>query len=530
MTNKMQKILLLWNTIKYLKPIQILYRVKYYIRNNFSSKLLSSKILYPRQGSIIWSNLLENSQSYTAKNNFSFLNQRHEFEDNIDWNYSQYGKLWTYNLNYFDFLNQTDISASNGISLIKDYIEKNDRLKDGLEPYPISLRGINWIKFLGRTKTEDKQINAVLFQHYSILTKNLEYHLLANHLLENGFSLYFGAYYFNDREFYKLAKGILIKELREQVLDDGAHFELSPMYHQIILYRLLDCINLSRLNKWDEDDLLPFLIEKGIKMLEWLETVTYFNGNIPMVNDSTYGIAPSSKQLSSYAKLLGLQWDRSKLSDSGYRKFSNNKYELFIDVGNIGPAYQPGHAHSDTFNFELYVNKNPVIVDAGISTYEKNDLRQLQRSTVSHNTVKIGNNDQSQVWGGFRVGNRARIISIKESDNFLEASHDGYKALGLIHARSFKAKIDSIIIKDRISKSSPIKQTAYLHFHPDITSVDITENELRLEDQQMSIKVDNALTINKDQYEYALGFNLTKTALVVEIQFDKELKVEIDLM
>src|SRR5690606_32405858 len=172
--------------------------------------------------------------------------------------------------------------------------------------------------------------------------------------------------------------------------------------------------NLSRLNKWDEDDLLPFLIEKGIKMLEWLETVTYFNGNIPMVNDSTYGIAPSSKQLSSYAKLLGLQWDRSKLSDSGYRKFSNNKYELFIDVGNIGPAYQPGHAHSDTFNFELYVNKNPVIVDAGISTYEKNDLRQLQRSTVSHNTVKIGDNDQSQVWGGFRVGNRARIISIKE--------------------------------------------------------------------------------------------------------------------
>src|SRR5690606_21004656 len=330
MTNKMQKILLLWNTIKYLKPIQILYRVKYYIRNNFSSKLLSSKILYPRQGSIIWSNLLENSQSYTAKNNFSFLNQRHEFEDNIDWNYSEYGKLWTYNLNYFDFLNQTDISASDGISLIKDYIEKNDRLKDGLEPYPISLRGINWIKFLGRTKTEDKQINAVLFQHYSILTKNLEYHLLANHLLENDFSLYFGAYYFNDREFYKLAKGILIKELREQVLDDGAHFELSPMYHQIILYRLLDCINLSRLNKWDEDDLLPFLIEKGIKMLEWLETVTYFNGNIPMVNDSTYGIAPSSKQLSHYAELLGLQWDRSKLCDSGYRKFSNNKYELFI--------------------------------------------------------------------------------------------------------------------------------------------------------------------------------------------------------
>ena len=48
-----------------------------------------------------------------------------------------------------------------------------------------------------------------------------------------------------------------------------------------------------------------------------------------------------------------------------------DNYELFIDVGNIGPDYQPAHAHSDTFNFELIKGDNPIFVDTGISTYEK---------------------------------------------------------------------------------------------------------------------------------------------------------------
>ena len=35
-------------------------------------------------------------------------------------------------------------------------------------------------------------------------------------------------------------KNFLLKELDRQILDDGAHFELSPMYHCIILSKILD--------------------------------------------------------------------------------------------------------------------------------------------------------------------------------------------------------------------------------------------------------------------------------------------------
>ena len=69
---------------------------------------------------------------------------------NLDWNYNVFGKLWTYNLNYFDYLNQENITKEQGIYLINDFIKNREIIIDGFEPYPISLRAINWIKFLSR--------------------------------------------------------------------------------------------------------------------------------------------------------------------------------------------------------------------------------------------------------------------------------------------------------------------------------------------------------------------------------------------
>ena len=389
--------------------------------------------------SIKWENKLNSSLCYSHKiKRFTFLNIPHNFSNQIDWNYAEYGKLWTYNLNYFDFLNQENISKETGLQLIQDFIKNEDLLKDGKEPYPISLRGINWVKFLSNNQVKDELINNTLYFHYCILFENLEYHLLGNHLLENAFSLLFGAYYFQDEKLYNKSKDLLISELNEQVLKDGAHFELSPMYHQIILSRLLDGIQLIKLNsEWKIDDLLSFLETKASLMISWLCNITYKNGDIPMVNDATFNIAPNSKKILTYAKHLGINSQDIPLSDSGYRKINSNNYELLIDVGNVGPSYQPGHAHSDTFNFELIKEGNPVIVDTGISTYEKNAIRQYERATSSHNTVKIGSKDQTQVWGGFRVAKRAKITHLIEKPNLIEASHDGYLSDGYKHTRSF---------------------------------------------------------------------------------------------
>ena len=71
---------------------------------------------------IAWENRFDYENSYFKKDNsFTFLNISHFFSEKINWNFNQFGKLWTYNLNYFDFLNQENISKENGLRLIQDF-------------------------------------------------------------------------------------------------------------------------------------------------------------------------------------------------------------------------------------------------------------------------------------------------------------------------------------------------------------------------------------------------------------------------
>jgi len=521
------KINLLFNTIKYFQPKQLGYRLFYGIRNRFFKKNYD-KLVRSEVTPLNWENSFYYPISYKDEKNFTFLNFELTFEDGINWNHHNFGKLWTYNLNYFDFLNQENNKVVEGLGLINDYIKNDLGLKDGKEPYPISLRGINWIKFLSKNNIVDRGINQVLYNHYQILAHNIEYHLLGNHLLENGFSLFFGAYYFKDEILYYKATKILFEELKEQILNDGAHFELSPMYHQILLHRLLDCIQLAELNSWKQDNLLSSLKDTASKMLPWLASITFNCGNIPMVNDSAYGIAPTSMQLFEYAEKLGMHWASIKLSDSGYRMFKLKTYQLFVDVGNVGPTYQPGHVHSDTFSFELHVNKKPVIVDLGISTYEKNAQRQLERETASHNTVKIGSQEQTQVWGGFRVAKRAKIVKFKEEENFVEATHNGYQNKGIFHTRKFTVKEDRVIINDSLSKETNEVQIAFFHLHPNIKNLKIGENEIELCDEHIHMRFsDHLIKIELETYEYALGFNKTTQAQKIKVFFKTTLETQI---
>ena len=526
----MKKIQLVYNTILYLKPIQIYYRLYYFLRNRLFRYNVKKRIIHDFN-SIVWKNRIDYENSYFKKeNSFTFLNIPHSFSNKINWNINQFGKLWTYNLNYFDFLNQENISKETGLQLIQDFIKNDATLKDGKEPYPISLRGINWVKFLSNNQVKDESINNTLYFHYCILFKNLEYHLLGNHLLENAFSLLFGAYYFQDEKLYSKSYDLLISELNEQVLKDGAHFELSPMYHQIILLRLLDSIQLIKLNsEWKKDDLFSFLEAKASLMISWLCNITYKNGDIPMVNDATFNIASNSKKIFTYAKHLGINSQDIPLSDSGYRKINSNNYELLIDVGNVGPSYQPGHAHSDTFNFELMKRGIPIFVDTGISTYEKNVNRQEQRSTESHNTVKIGSKEQTQVWGGFRVAKRAKITHLIEKPNLIEASHDGYLSNGYKHTRSFLWGEKYLILSDEINRSTNNKAKAYFHLHSSLKKPLVNGNTIILESSGVFIEFEKASNICIEEYQLSAGFNKTNLAYKIVVLFDQTLKTKISL-
>jgi hypothetical protein len=521
----LERIKLLVNTVKYLKFKQIAYRLLYVIRSCFVNKEYAHD-LAKNVEPLNWSNTIEKRSSYSGNLEFRFLNITYKFEDKVDWNYDAFGKLWTYNLNYFDFLNQTSINQPEALMLMKDYAEKVKELKDGLEPYPISLRGINWIKYLSSKNIQDDVINNSLYNQYERLSDSLEFHILGNHLLENAFSLLFGAYYFKNDGLFLRAKNIIEEELAEQILIDGAHFELSPMYHQIILDRILDCISLIEENPWKENlDLLRLLRLKAAEMMSWLIEVTFIDGTVPMVNDSAFGIAPDTSSLLYYGENLKILPEKIQLSASGYRKFTNDSYELFIDVGEVGPKYQPGHAHADTFSFLLQTDK-PFIVDTGLSTYNMGEVREEERSTIFHNTVTIDYENSSKVWSGFRVADRANVTIEKDIENELVASHNGYKKKGIKHTRSFKANISEILISDFVNKDQEAQ--AHFHFHPDCKiEVNSTKNEVNFNDITITFVGSNE--IRKSTYQYAQGYNNKLEADKITITFINSLETKIKI-
>ncbi|MFC5409156.1 heparinase II/III family protein [Larkinella bovis] len=507
---------LYWNTVRYLRPQQILYQ----LINRFRPKPSLSIGRLPKTGVRRLHFPPPDKPVSVQGRTFTFLNKAVSFPGAIDWNYAGEGRLWAYNLNYFDFLIQPGLDRDQGLDLIRQFIDKTGQLNDGLEPYPTSLRIINWIRFLSFHDLQVTDIQAHLRAQVNLLENRLEYHLGGNHLLENAFALVLAAIFFQDRVLYRKASALLLEQLREQVLADGGHYERSTMYHQILLDRLLDvCCVLRQPDGYQDPVLESVLLHQARRMLGWLEAVTFSNGNMPLVNDAAQGIAPSASELGAKARLLGISSEKAVLSDSGYRLLKTQTLELLADVGAVGPGHQPGHAHADTFSFELQVRGKPVIVDAGTSTYEANARRQWERSTAAHNTVQVGETDSSEVWGGFRVARRATVTLVQDSATSLRAQHNGYARFGCTHERSWDL-IDAgtIRITDRLLGPGKVRGVARLHFHPSVR-ISIAGKELMAGPLQIRFLNVSIGQVTVGTYEYAVAFNQLQVAPCIEIAF-----------
>ena len=206
---------LLLRTVRHLRPTQVYHQIKYrLVKPQF--KVVASPISVEQLA--VSGFKTEPIQRYHCLEGkkFTFLNLSHEF---AGWNFNEYGNLWTYNQNYFDWLNQPDMSAIEGvywIDLFNSTLTTNSQLSTlnsqlSLDPYPIALRSINWIKFFLRyPETVTKERLDSLYSQVCLLDKKLEYHLLANHLLEDSYALYISAAYFQDERFLKKATKLLL--------------------------------------------------------------------------------------------------------------------------------------------------------------------------------------------------------------------------------------------------------------------------------------------------------------------------------
>lgn len=484
---------LLFRTVRHLKPTQVIFQVKNRLikpaYKAYDAPSFNVQVLGFRAEPIAKYKCLEG-------NVFTFLNLAHEF---AGWNFTENGMLWAYNQNYFDWINQEGIPELEGCKWIDKFIEELPGNRIGLDPYPIALRSVNWVKFFCRyPESATKARLDSLYSQLRLLEKKLEYHLLANHLLEDAYALYIGGAFFGDEKLLKKATKLLLGQLKEQILPDGAHYEQSVMYHSILLDRLLDCINIGVRFCVNGSQLREF----ASKMLGHLESVIWSNGEIPMVNDAANGIALKPADLFDYAKRQDLKWEAIPLKECGYKKLNDEHLEAIVDVGNITATYQPGHTHADTFNYELQIDGKPFVVDTGISTYNKTQRRQLERSTVAHNTVAVNGGNSSEVWGGFRVGRRCHV-EVTESPEIISATHNGFaKPCG----RTFSLKDGKFTVEDKYEGEA----VSYIHLAEGADGKRIT--------------IEGAESIDIKPWMYSTEYNLFHDGKVMEIHFKGQLR------
>jgi uncharacterized heparinase superfamily protein len=430
-----------------------------------------------------WVEPARRETSMPAPGAFRFLEQTHAL-DRIGWDNSAIPRLWRYNQHYFDDVNADgaeDRAAWHEALIDRWVVDNPPATGTGWDPYPVSLRIVNWIKWA----LAGHRLSAPALQSLAVqtrwLAKRLERHLLGNHLFANAKALLFAGSFFDGDEaaaWQKIALRILERELPEQILDDGGHFELSTMYHALALEDVLDLINLSRVYPGVAPGQAQRLRDIAGPMLRWLEIMSHPDGQISFFNDAAIGIAPTPAELIGYAKRLGASEPAAArplehLAASGYVRAAIGPATLLADVARIGPDYLPGHAHADTLAFELSVGADRFLVNGGTSLYEPGAQRLKERGTAAHNTVVVNGENSSEVWSSFRVARRARPFGLRIEERpdacTIICAHDGYRRLpgSPVHRRTWQMDRDGLTVVDEVSGPHESADAMFL-FHPSV--------------------------------------------------------------
>ncbi|MFV2065808.1 MAG: heparinase II/III family protein [Pirellulales bacterium] len=399
-------------------------------------------------------------------------------------------RLWSVTLHYHRWLVElASLSRGNGknaaraASVLTDYwvdwIRQCDVTRPAARPlawnsYAIATRLQWWvqsIRLLGRPFFDARpdlwrMVVTSMWRQATFLSTHLEWDLCGNHLMRDAVGLAWAGRFFasadrsssrcktlenvtavrptsgrhlridraHDRQaarWLETATRLAAQQAAEQVLADGGHFERSPMYHLEVMEDLSTLAGLLR------DPLTVARLRQTLcRMTDFAAWLAHPDGELVQLND---GERRDVRQAIAWAGRMG--HDDVAVDPRGGRHFAQTglvvwhdaRWSVFFDVGQLGPACQPGHGHADTLTVDVSVAGNRLFVDPGSYGYDHDARRRYDRSTAAHNSVCIDNTDSSEVWHIFRVGRRAHPfgvgVAIGADALAAEAAHDGYHHL-----------------------------------------------------------------------------------------------------
>lgn len=454
---------------------------------------------------------------------FAFLNSSIDLGSPPRWRDAPLALLWQFHLHGFEYLPAAP--ATMQLALCRSWAASFPTPEQpAWHPYPTSIRISDWIKAGMQT---DIDLAQSLYKQAAYLRRTMEAGLGGNHLLENCRALIFAGLAFGEEESHDwLRRGLdtLVREIDRQVLPDGGHFERTPAYHSRVLELVLDVHNVL-------PDAVPekrLLASTAMKMADFLAAVTHPDGSLALLSDSSPEVAPAPGPLLEYAKIVA-RWSCSRrhtFPETGYFVVSDPPIYLLLDGGELGPKHLPAHGHADLFTFELSLGGERFVVDTGVGTYQRGDLRDYVRSTAAHNALVVDGVSQAECWHRFRVARRfpPRDVDFHESREqwTFRGFFDGYRSLigdELCHER--QVKVDgqrrAVEVSDRVSGKGCHRAESFIHLHPDV-DVEVRGRDLTLTRSNVTARLavlDGSLEERTTPYCPDFNIQVPRTSLVL---------------
>jgi len=463
----------------------------------------------------------------------SLVNRSWPLEMPTAWHPGDLSHLERLHLHYLEYLEGVDDEAFTAIVL--DWIAQNPAYHagywiDSWNAYALSIRSVvlmqEYAERASRLSAPTRQaIERSVAAQIGFLERNLEVDIGGNHLLKNIKALLWAGCFFTGPRALSwrvLGEQLLERELDEQVLADGFHFELSPSYHIQAFVDLVECIPLVAATS-----LRSRLRDSVARMAQVVADMTHPDGQPSLFNDGglhmTYSPADALRAFETQVGAAVKARGSFAFEDAGYFGIRSAGDLLIVDCGRVGPDHLPAHAHGDILSFEWTVDGQRVVVDPGVSEYVPGEWRRYSRSTAAHNTVTVADADQCEFWKSFRMGRRANVTRHRASTTsglVVDGSHDGFAPLegAPCHRRQLKGTGRRLEVRDIVSGGAGQPVAARLLFHPGLRVVR-TDRGVEISNRKVRVLLSTEHEVTVDRAWWCPDFNVRLATTQVTLHY-----------
>ena len=270
---------------------------------------------------------------------------------------------------------------------------------------------------------------------------------------------------------------LILQQIGEQILPDGAHISRSPQ----ATFEFLRCLVDLRAALIFAKEEMPEELQHAIdRMTPAVKFFRHGDGALAQFNGGQEGNAHLCETTLMHSGARGRAM--KSMPHTGYERITQGRSSVIMDTGLPLVSEYSDRAHAGLLSFEYSFGRDRVIVNCGTSAVN-GKWRELLRSTAAHSTLVVDNrNSCSFDEEGLLSSRPATRARCHEDENIalIEAGHVGYvPRFGLTYRRCLRLKEqgETLSGEEQLTGRSGVPFAVRFHLHPGIQAAFVQDGK-----------------------------------------------------